>query len=169
MHISEITTWDVLSICENFILIFKFVSFVVSISFAKLQVALCGHATLATAYFLFTSDLAEHDTIEFVSKLGLLVARKIIKPNPILKEENFTVELDFPADPVLGCDSSEYPSIPLTLNGVPIVNVMKTSACSDLIVIISDSLLFFSSVMVSHSFFFLAGVVVGDYVIELYG
>jgi hypothetical protein len=91
---------------------------------------------------LFISDLAEYDTVEFVSKSGLLVARKITKPKLLLKEDNFTIELDFPADPVVGCDSSEFPFIPLTLNGVPIVNVMKTTACSDLIVIISDSLFF---------------------------
>ncbi|KAJ3686954.1 hypothetical protein LUZ61_016118 [Rhynchospora tenuis] len=96
------------------------------------EVALCGHATLATAHFLFSSDLAEHDTIEFVSKSGLLVARKIIIPT--LKEQTFTVELDFPLDPVVECDASEFPSIPLTLNGVPIVNVIKSTACRDLIV-----------------------------------
>ncbi|KAJ3686955.1 hypothetical protein LUZ61_016119 [Rhynchospora tenuis] len=96
------------------------------------EVPLCGHATLATAHFLFSSDLAKHDTIEFVSKSGLLVARKIIRPT--LKDETFTVELDFPVDPVVEFDASEVPSIPLTLNGVPIVNVMKTTACGDLIV-----------------------------------
>ncbi|KAJ4809081.1 Phenazine biosynthesis-like domain-containing protein [Rhynchospora pubera] len=96
------------------------------------EVPLCGHATLATAHFLFSTDLAKHDTIEFVSKSGLLVARKIIRTT--LKQETFTVELDFPLDPVVECDASEVPSIPLTLNGVPIVKVTKTTACGDLIV-----------------------------------
>ncbi|KAJ4809080.1 Phenazine biosynthesis-like domain-containing protein [Rhynchospora pubera] len=98
---------------------------------SPIAVPICGHATLATAHFLFSSDLAEQDTIEFVSKWGLLLARKII--GPTFKEETFTVELDFPVDPVVRCDVNELPCIPLTLNGVPIINVMKTTACGDLI------------------------------------
>ncbi|KAJ4782653.1 Phenazine biosynthesis-like domain-containing protein [Rhynchospora pubera] len=101
------------------------------------EVPICGHATLATAHFLFSSDLAEQDTIEFVSKWGLLLARKIIRPT--FKEETFTVELDFPVDPVVRCDVNELPCIPLTLNGVPIINVMKTTACGDLIVELPSS------------------------------
>lgn len=49
----------------------------------------------------------------------------------------FFIELDFPADQVVGCDASELPSIPLTLNGMPVVNVLKTTASDDIIVIFS--------------------------------
>ncbi|KAK3159930.1 hypothetical protein QOZ80_1BG0052880 [Eleusine coracana subsp. coracana] len=41
------------------------------------EVELCGHATLASAHFLFTSVLAEHEAVvEFATKSGILTAKK---------------------------------------------------------------------------------------------
>lgn len=42
-----------------------------------MQVKLCGHATLAAAHALFSSDLVDTDVIEFVTISGVLTAKKI--------------------------------------------------------------------------------------------
>ena len=52
------------------------------------EVNLCGHATLATAYVIFTFDRFSGETIEFSSKSGPLRVRR---------DEDLLV-LDFPAD-----------------------------------------------------------------------
>ena len=51
------------------------------------EVALCGHATLATAYVIFTHDRHPGDTIELASKSGPLKVRR----------EGELLVLDFPA------------------------------------------------------------------------
>jgi PhzF family phenazine biosynthesis protein len=51
------------------------------------EVALCGHATLATAYVIFTHDRYPGDTIELASKSGPLKVRR----------EGELLVLDFPA------------------------------------------------------------------------
>ncbi|KAJ4789555.1 Phenazine biosynthesis-like domain-containing protein [Rhynchospora pubera] len=102
------------------------------------QVNLCGHATLASAHFLFTSALLEHETIEFITKSGLLTAKKVTKSKSASKDMKLFIELDFPADQVVKCNASELPSIPLTLNGLSVVNVLKTTASDDFIVEVSS-------------------------------
>jgi PhzF family phenazine biosynthesis protein len=54
------------------------------------EVDLCGHATLATAYVVFTHDRPSGDVIEFSSKSGPLK----------VKREGELLVLDFPADRV---------------------------------------------------------------------
>jgi PhzF family phenazine biosynthesis protein len=51
------------------------------------EVALCGHATLATAYVIFTHDRYPGDTIDLASKSGTLKVRR----------EGELLVLDFPA------------------------------------------------------------------------
>ena len=54
------------------------------------EVDLCGHATLASAYVVFTHDHHAGDVVEFSSKSG---------PLKVTREGDLLV-LDFPADPV---------------------------------------------------------------------
>ncbi|KAL5995881.1 hypothetical protein ACLOJK_025954 [Asimina triloba] len=104
------------------------------------EVKICGHGALAAAHFLFTSGLSATNTIEFITKSGLLTAKGIDGFKQLEsaslndeKQERFTIELDLPVIPVIDCVSSEIPSIPRTLNGASVLNVKKTAA-NDLIV-----------------------------------
>jgi predicted PhzF superfamily epimerase YddE/YHI9 len=103
-----------------------------------LQVKLCGHATLASAHFLFTSILAEHETlIEFATKSGILTAEKVPAPASAAAsgEGKLFIELDFPTVDLVDCHPAELPSIPETLNGASIVSFHKSAPAGDLIVI----------------------------------
>ncbi|XP_037405294.1 uncharacterized isomerase BH0283-like [Triticum dicoccoides] len=103
------------------------------------EVALCGHATLATAHFLFTSVLAErHGVVEFATKSGVLTAKKV--PAPEAEEQGtLFIELDFPMSDYVGCEPADkLPSIPETLNGAPVVSVHKSVTTNDLIVELSS-------------------------------
>ncbi|CAO2180338.1 unnamed protein product, partial [Urochloa humidicola] len=88
------------------------------------EVELCGHATLASSHFLFTSVLAEHETlIEFETKSGILTAKKVPAPASAVAsgEGKLFIELDFPMIDLVDCHPAELPSIPETLNGASIV------------------------------------------------
>ncbi len=61
------------------------------------EVDLCGHATLASAYVVFNYDRHAGDTIEFASNSGLLR----------VKREGDLLVLDFPADTVHPCSTTE--------------------------------------------------------------
>ncbi|KAL6850494.1 hypothetical protein ACP4OV_021121 [Aristida adscensionis] len=104
------------------------------------EVDLCGHATLASARFLFASVLAEHDAaVEFTTKSGILTAKKVPAPAAagVSGEGSMFIELDFPMIDVVECHPAEVPSIPETLNGASVVSVHK-SAAGDLIVELSS-------------------------------
>ena len=58
------------------------------------EVDLCGHATLATAYVLFSILGYKRDSIEFDSKSGMLTVTK----------DNEWLVMDFPAQPPVLCD-----------------------------------------------------------------
>ncbi|KAF8394458.1 hypothetical protein HHK36_020666 [Tetracentron sinense] len=100
------------------------------------EVKLCGHATLAAAHVLFTSGLVKTDIIEFLTLSGVLTAKKIpgVEKLDTLKFQNgeaeghFYIELDFPTIPLNECDATEIPSIPVTLNGAPVINIKKTAS-----------------------------------------
>jgi len=62
----------------------------------KSEVALCGHATLATAHILFNELNHPGESISFNSKSGMLIVRKI----------NDKLQLDFPADIVQPVESN---------------------------------------------------------------
>ncbi|CAD6232052.1 unnamed protein product [Miscanthus lutarioriparius] len=105
------------------------------------EVKLCGHATLASAHFLFTSVLAEHEAlIEFSTKSGILTAKKVPAPEStgVSGEGKLFIELDFPMIDLVDCHPSELPSIPETLNGASIVSVHKSTTAGDLIVELSS-------------------------------
>uniref|UniRef100_A0ACD5VX06 Uncharacterized protein n=1 Tax=Avena sativa TaxID=4498 RepID=A0ACD5VX06_AVESA len=100
------------------------------------EVELCGHATLASAHFLFTTVLAA-DMIEFMTKSGILTAKKVpaLGSTGVPGEEHgkLFIELDFPMIDFLDCHES--PSIPKTLNGAAMVSVHRSAADGDLIVL----------------------------------
>ena len=102
------------------------------------EVDLCGHATLASAHFLFTAVLPEHGMIEFMTKSGILTAKKVPPPGGAGEAHGkLFIELNFPMIDFLGCN--EMPSIPETLNGAPVVSVHKSAADGDLIVELSSA------------------------------
>jgi hypothetical protein len=102
---------------------------------------------LASAHFLFTTVLAEDGMIEFMTKSGILTAKKVPGLGstgvPGAEQGKLFIELDFPMIDFLDCD--EMPSIPETLNGASIVSVHKSAADGDLIEpSLSLSLFFFA-------------------------
>ncbi|WVZ90676.1 hypothetical protein U9M48_036958 [Paspalum notatum var. saurae] len=108
------------------------------------EVDLCGHATLASAHFLFTCVLAEHGdgagAVEFATKSGVLTAKKVPAREEsagVSGDGKRFIELDFPMIDYFECDAAELPSIPRTLNGASVVAVHK-SAAGDLIVEVSS-------------------------------
>ncbi|KAJ4954608.1 hypothetical protein NE237_011391 [Protea cynaroides] len=104
------------------------------------EVELCGHGTLASAHALFASWVPSANVIEFVTLSGVLIAKRDV---PIVSTSNFSdgephdyfsIELDFPSDAVLECESADRPSLSETLNGAPMVNISKTAAAGDIII-----------------------------------
>ncbi len=62
----------------------------------KVEVTLCGHATLASAHFLWSSGVATQDALTFPTrKSGPLSANRL---------PTGEIELDFPARPATACD-----------------------------------------------------------------
>ncbi|CAO2174073.1 unnamed protein product [Urochloa humidicola] len=105
------------------------------------EVPLCGHATLASAHFLFTSVLTEHETlIEFETKSGIVTANKVAAPVSAAAsgEGKLFIELDFPMIDLVDCHPAELPSIPQTLNGASVVSVHKSATAGDLIMELSS-------------------------------
>ena len=82
------------------------------------------------------------DLIEFVTKSGILTAKKVdgLNQSDVTNScsngarEVFSIELDFLVVAVGECDPKEIPSIPTTLNGLSMINVKKTTTAGDLIV-----------------------------------
>lgn len=62
-----------------------------------IEVALCGHATLATAFVIFKIEKYEKEIIEFESKSGILKVRK----------DGNWLELDFPVQQTNPADAPE--------------------------------------------------------------
>uniref|UniRef100_A0ACD5VEI0 Uncharacterized protein n=1 Tax=Avena sativa TaxID=4498 RepID=A0ACD5VEI0_AVESA len=101
------------------------------------EVDLCGHATLASAHFLFTTLLAEHGMVEFMTRSGILTAKKVTTAEG--EQGKLFIELDFPMDSFVGCSTADdMPLIPKTLNGASVISVHKTTAVGDLIVELSS-------------------------------
>ncbi|KAK8928217.1 hypothetical protein KSP39_PZI017313 [Platanthera zijinensis] len=109
------------------------------------EVTLCGHATLASAYVLFTTGVVKGEVIEFSTLSGILTTKKVqdfrklgsAEPYASGNGEMFSIELDFPITQLLDFESEEIPSFPETLKDLSVVNVQKTSG-GDLIVELSS-------------------------------
>ncbi|XP_061346601.1 uncharacterized protein LOC133292226 [Gastrolobium bilobum] len=106
------------------------------------EVKLCGHATLAAAHTLFSSDLMDANIIEFVTLSGVLTAKKIPAINITgasnlqngKDEDGFYIELDFPADPITEVNFDETSLISGALNGASIIDIKKSQIGDDLLV-----------------------------------
>ena len=79
------------------------------------EVDLCGHATLASSYLLFTTQVDRTQTIEFDTRSGILTARALSgsangDASASTSSADFLIELDFPFDPptAIAPDSDEY-------------------------------------------------------------
>lgn len=80
----------------------------------KIEVALCGHATLAAAHALWVSGRETEDVLRFATvKSGVLTAKRL---------PTGEIELDFPAKPATPCSP---PAGLLESIGVPAVGVAR--------------------------------------------
>ncbi|XP_024543710.1 uncharacterized protein LOC9662362 [Selaginella moellendorffii] len=98
----------------------------------RCEVPLCGHGTLASAYYLFATKAVKGDLIRFNTKSGVLPARKIGTSS----SESFQVELDFPVMTTSPCDNANF-VLTETLGGASVVAV-STSGRGDLILELSS-------------------------------
>ena len=104
---------------------------------------LCGHATLAAAHTLFSTDLVNSNTVEFATLSGILTAKKV----PYVKtmndsnsqngeaQECYFIELDFPAAPTADLNFSEVSLILKALGVSSVVDMKITTTCEDIFVI----------------------------------
>ncbi|CAN6835173.1 unnamed protein product [Brassica oleracea] len=93
----------------------------------SLEMDLCGHGTLASAYSLFSNGLVDSDKVEFVTQSGILTTKRV--PDTSVKGGSFLVEMNFPVIPT--CElyhSSDIKSMfSKALNGATIVDVRGTT------------------------------------------
>lgn len=120
----------------------------------KVEVDLCGHATLASAHLLFSSGIVEGDTVLFHTKSGILKARKVTGYDELEETEGSSdedatrekslplgvgvVELDFPIVSATQCDDMEAKVLSEALGGVETLWVGRTDL-GDYLVEISSS------------------------------
>lgn len=95
------------------------------------EVDLCGHATLAAAHFLFSYGLVKTDTIEFSTRSGILIAKKVPEPKASNSQDDwptgYSIELDFPVVQVAETNFNDVLAISKSLNGASVVEINETS------------------------------------------
>lgn len=103
------------------------------------EVDLCGHATLASAHCLFSNDLVDSDSVEFVTRSGVLTAKRVSELNDDgeVKRGSFLIELNFPVVPTCDIDLSDASSslIAKALNGATILDTKATATNNILVVL----------------------------------
>ncbi|XP_074268957.1 uncharacterized protein LOC141592251 [Silene latifolia] len=110
------------------------------------EVELCGHATLAAAHFCFSSKLVTENTVEFSTLSGILTAKKILEPKEPVSmksekgdaEQQFLIELDFPAISATDCPINEASLLSNVLNNTPVIEFKQTTS-EDYHVILSSA------------------------------
>ncbi|KAF7804764.1 putative isomerase [Senna tora] len=110
------------------------------------EVKLCGHATLAAAYTLFSSGLVASHIIEFVTLSGVLTAKKIPEINITTasnlpngeNQDGYFIELDFPVDPTTEFDFVDTSQISEALDGATIIDIKRTTIGDDILVILTS-------------------------------
>lgn len=104
---------------------------------------LCGHATLASAHCLFSNDLVDSDSVEFVTRSGVLTAKRVSELNDDgeVKRGSFLIELNFPVVPTCDIDLSDASSslIAKALNGATILDTKATATNNILVNMFSCS------------------------------
>ncbi|KAL5561651.1 hypothetical protein UlMin_031398 [Ulmus minor] len=105
------------------------------------EVDLCGHATLAAAHTLFKSGKIDSNLIEFVTRSGILTAKKVpeIKTSDGEAKESCFIELNFPVDPLTGFNSVEAPLVSKALGGASMINIQKTTSSSQNLLVVFPS------------------------------
>ncbi|XP_027767725.1 uncharacterized protein LOC107031468 isoform X4 [Solanum pennellii] len=95
------------------------------------EVDLCGHATLAAAHFLFSYGLVKTDTIEFSTRSGILIAKRVPEPKASNSQDDwptgYSIELDFPVVQVAETNFNDVLAISKSLNGASVVEINETS------------------------------------------
>lgn len=105
---------------------------------------LCGHATLASAHCLFSNGLVDSDTVEFVTKSGVLTAKRVPELNDDgdgeVKGRTFLIQLNFPVVPTFDINLSDESSSMITtaLNGATILDI-KATATNNILVSLYQS------------------------------
>ncbi|KAJ4845624.1 hypothetical protein Tsubulata_041301 [Turnera subulata] len=111
------------------------------------EVKLCGHATLATAYILFSKGFVKSSTIEFVTASGILTAKKV----PEIKktnssgdqngeaQESYLIELNFPTVATIECNDVDLVLVSKALGGADIVDLRRIIPTDDLFVVLQSS------------------------------
>jgi len=89
------------------------------------EVDLCGHATLATAHLLFSSDIVKGTVIHFHTKSGILPVHKVLGADG---EWEGKVELNFPITVTSSCSPSLLLPLTKTLRDVEVIFMGKTAA-----------------------------------------
>ncbi|MEW5766261.1 MAG: PhzF family phenazine biosynthesis protein [bacterium] len=89
----------------------------------KIEVDLCGHATLASAFVLFEEKLIEDNTVTFESQSGPLTVEQL---------DNGLLSMNFPSRRPVACEKPEV------LEEALGTNVVTTLASRDLLVILEN-------------------------------
>lgn len=97
-----------------------------------MQVELCGHATLASAHVLFSNDLVDGDTVEFLTLSGVLTAKKLSSGS---NDAQFSIELNFPVASTVKYDKADDPSLLKAFSDMTVVDVHITTTSEDLLVL----------------------------------
>lgn len=103
---------------------------------------LCGHATLASAHCLFSYGLVDSDQVEFVTRSGILTAKRVLDTSEFndgeVKRGTFLIELNFPV--IQTCDinlnDDSFSMITKALNGATIVDIKATTTKNILVILI---------------------------------
>ncbi|GAY40719.1 hypothetical protein CUMW_054170 [Citrus unshiu] len=111
------------------------------------EMELCGHATLAAAHTLFSTDLVNSNTIEFATLSGILTAKKVpdVKAMNDSNSQNgeaqecYFIELDFPAAPTADFNFSEVSLILKALGVSSVVDMKITTTCEDIFVVLPSA------------------------------
>ncbi|XP_047335159.1 uncharacterized isomerase BH0283-like [Impatiens glandulifera] len=94
------------------------------------EVKLCGHGTLASAHFLFTTSLSHTDKIEFLTLSGILTAKKVYET-----DDNFSIEMDFPVVLLVENDHIGEVTVRKAMNVSSVIEIKKTAADDFLVVL----------------------------------
>ncbi|EOA23295.1 hypothetical protein CARUB_v10018678mg [Capsella rubella] len=88
------------------------------------EVDLCGHATLASAHILFSTGLIGSETVEFVTRSGILTAKHVKND----ESSTMSIELDFPIVPTFEVNytDDDLSLFSKAMNGATIVDVKAT-------------------------------------------
>ncbi|KAL8530681.1 hypothetical protein ACS0TY_007644 [Phlomoides rotata] len=95
------------------------------------EISICGHATLASSYFILSRVLPTCESVELSTLSGVLTARRIPESSA---PGSFLTEVNFPTLPLEEFD--EVSAIKKMLNGAPIMEIKKTTVEDYLLVVL---------------------------------